>query len=172
MRETTSIGCPSRRGWTPAAHLPAKPSKGPRFGCVSWEEYPGDGTRRRDAVRQEGDTVLFFHRNRDDALLFDFIVRQQGLEKVKDQLVNTQKGRTFGGNMQAAEGTTDDHGLARMTVAGSSQRGISPGFYRVEISKAGEAIRSKYNTETCLGQEVASDAAGLNNGIAPVNLHY
>ena len=90
-------------------HLPAKPSKGARFGCDSWEEYPGDVTRRRDAVRQEGDTVLFYHRNRDDALLFDFIVRQQGLENVKDQLVNTQKGRTFGGILRGegfiADGT-------------------------------------------------------------------
>ena len=90
-------------------HLPAKPSKGARFGCDSWEGYPGDVTRRRDAVSQEGDTVLFYHRNRDDALLFDFIVRQQGLENVKDQLVNTQKGRTFGGILRGegfiADGT-------------------------------------------------------------------
>jgi hypothetical protein len=89
--------------------LPAKPSKGARFGCVSWEEYPGDVTRHRDAVCQEGNTVMFYHRNRDDALLFDYIVRQQGLEKVKDQLVNTQKGRTFGGILRGegfiADGT-------------------------------------------------------------------
>jgi hypothetical protein len=68
-----------------------------RFGCFSWDMFPGNVTRYRDEVRYDGDTVLFYHRNRDDKLLFDFVVRQQGLEKVKDQLVNTQKGRTFGG---------------------------------------------------------------------------
>jgi hypothetical protein len=78
----------------------------------------------------------------------------------------------LGGGLKTAEGTTDDHGLARMSVAGSGQRGISPGFYRVEIIKAGEAVPPRYNTETSLGQEVASDAAGLNNGVARFNLNY
>ncbi len=90
--------------------LPAKPSKGARFGCMSWEEYPGDVTRYHDDVRHEANAVLFYHRNRDDKLLFDYIVRQQGLEKAKDRLVNTQKGRTFGGILGGdgfvADGTT------------------------------------------------------------------
>jgi len=30
-------------------------------------------------------------------LLIDYTIRQQGLESVKDQITNTQKGRTFGG---------------------------------------------------------------------------
>ncbi len=38
-------------------------------------------------------------------------MRQQGLEPVKDRLVNTQKGRTFGGNLRgkgfAADGTAE-----------------------------------------------------------------
>jgi hypothetical protein len=78
----------------------------------------------------------------------------------------------LGDNFETAEGTTDEHGMARMRVAASSQRGISPGFYRVEVTKAKEAIPSKYNTETSLGQEVANDAAGLNNGVATFNLNY
>jgi hypothetical protein len=73
------------------------PDNGARFGCMSWDKYPGEVTRYRDEVRYEGNSVLFYHRNRDEKLLFDYVVRQQGLEKVKDQLVNTQKGRTFGG---------------------------------------------------------------------------
>ena len=43
----------------------------------------------------------------------------------------------LGGGLKTAEGTTNDYGLARMSVAGSGQRGISPGFYRVEIIKGG-----------------------------------
>ncbi len=78
----------------------------------------------------------------------------------------------LGGGLQAAEGTTDDQGMARMSVAGSAQRGMSPGFYRIEITKAGEAIPSKFNTDTRLGQEVAEDAAGLSHGIATVDLTY
>ena len=35
-------------------------------------------------------------------------------------------------------------------------QGLSPGFYRVEITKDGENIPAKYNTETTLGAEVAS----------------
>ena len=54
---------------------------------------------------------VFHHRNRDDKLLFDYTIRQQGLEAVKDQIVNTQKGRTFGGMMSGegfvAAGTTE-----------------------------------------------------------------
>ena len=82
-----------------------------RFGCFSLVDYPGEVIRYHDDVCHEGDTVLFHHRNRNDHLLFDFIVRQQGLEKVKDQLVNTQKGRTFGGLFQGegfiANGTAE-----------------------------------------------------------------
>lgn len=68
-----------------------------RFGCFSWDRYPGTIMRYRDVVCYQNNGVLFYHRNRDDKLLFDFMVRQQGLESVKDTLVNTMKGRTFGG---------------------------------------------------------------------------
>ena len=40
-----------------------------------------------------------------------------------------------------------------------------PGWYRVEITKAGENIPAKYNTHTTLGQEIALDAAGIREGI-------
>ncbi len=76
--------------------LPNSPAR-PRFACLGWDGYPGKVTRFQDEVKHLGDTVFFLHRNRDDKLLFDYTVRQQGLEQVKDQLVNTQKGRTFGG---------------------------------------------------------------------------
>ena len=69
----------------------------PRFACLGWDGYPGKITRFKDEVAFAGDTVSFHHRNRDGNLLFDYTVRQQGLHDVKDQLVNTQKGRTFGG---------------------------------------------------------------------------
>jgi hypothetical protein len=91
--------------------LPNEGGKKARFGCFSWDMYPGEVIRRRDEVRHAGDAVLFHHRNRDDGLLFDDLVRQQGLGDVKDRLVNTQKGRTFGGILQGdgfvADGTSE-----------------------------------------------------------------
>lgn len=90
--------------------LPNSPAR-PRFACLGWDGYPGKVTRFRDEVKHLGDSVFFYHRNRDDKLLFDYTVRQQGLEQVKAQLVNTQKGRTFGGVLRgkgfAAAGTAE-----------------------------------------------------------------
>ena len=76
--------------------LPNIPSR-PRFAALGWDGYPGQITRFRDEIAFQGDTVFFHHRNRNDRLLFDYTVRQQGLETVKDQLADTQRGRTFGG---------------------------------------------------------------------------
>ncbi len=76
--------------------LPNSPAR-PRFAALGWDGYPGQITRFRDEIAFKGDAVFFHHRNRDDQLLFDYTVRQQGLEAVKDQLVDTQRGRTFGG---------------------------------------------------------------------------
>jgi len=36
-----------------------------------------------------------------------------------------------------------------------NNEGVAPGFYRVEITKTGENIPAKYNTETSFDQEVA-----------------
>jgi len=69
----------------------------PRFACLGWDGYPGKITRLRDEVKFLSNSVFFYHRNRDENLLFDYTVKQQGLEPVKNQLINTQKGRTFGG---------------------------------------------------------------------------
>jgi hypothetical protein len=64
-----------------------------------------------------------------------------------------------------ATGETDKNGRAMVTIPVSGQRedppGVPPGFYRVEITKPGEKIPAKYNTETTLGQEVARDAKGI-----------
>ncbi len=70
-----------------------------RFGCFSWDRYPGKVVQYRDVVRHEDNGILFYHRNRDDRLLFDFMVQQQGLDSVKESMVDTMKGRTFGGLM-------------------------------------------------------------------------
>jgi len=89
-------------GWRNEDVALANDGKHSRFGCFSWDQYPGEVIRYHDEVRHDGDTVLFYHRNRDDRLLFDYMVEQQGLAPVKEDLVNTQQGRTFGGILSGA----------------------------------------------------------------------
>jgi hypothetical protein len=64
-------------------------------------------------------------------------------------------------------GKTDQNGMVMLSVPTSGQRedppGVPPGFYRVEITAPG--VPAKYNTETTLGQEVANDAFGIQEGI-------
>ena len=71
----------------------------------------------------------------------------------------------LGENLKTATGKTDANGLAMIATPESGPPGVAPGFYRVEITKAGEDIPAKYNTETIFGQEVAVDAKGVREGI-------
>jgi hypothetical protein len=68
----------------------------------------------------------------------------------------------LGDQLTSGSGITDATGRA-FIAATANPPGLSPGFYRVQITKEGENIPAKYNTETVLGQEVARDAAGLNS---------
>jgi hypothetical protein len=67
----------------------------------------------------------------------------------------------LGDGLKPGSGKTGPSGQAIVAPPSSGPddpAGLSPGFYRVEITKEGEAIPAKYNTETTLGQEVAADA--------------
>ncbi len=80
----------------------------------------------------------------------------------------------LGGGMQKGTGTTSSAGVANIVspyAADPAIRGMSPGFYRVEITKSGEKIPAKYNTQTTLGAEVASDSPGREGGY-PFDLKY
>ena len=60
--------------------------------------------------------------------------------------------------------TTDMGGVQLETLPGMPIPGFPPGLYRVRISKTvngKEIIPAKYNEETILGQEVATDAQGM-----------
>ena len=74
----------------------------------------------------------------------------------------------LGDQLKSGSGTTDANGTVSIamdpSVAGDLP-GMSPGFYRVRITKDGEKIPATYNTETTLGQEIAQDAAGIVGGI-------
>jgi hypothetical protein len=69
----------------------------------------------------------------------------------------------LGDQLKPATGTTDAAGTVSPDAPyeGGVKGGIAPGFYRVKITKSGEDIPAKYNTETILGQEAAPDAANF-----------
>ena len=83
--------------------------------------------------------------------------------------VNFVPEKFLGENIQTATGKTDANGVAMLSVPvvadSKDPPGVAPGLYRVEITKPGDKIPAKYNTETTLGQEVAIDARGLQEGI-------
>lgn len=70
-----------------------------RHPCASWVAYPGTVTTQPDMVDFVGDAVRFCHRNKNERLLIDHLIDQQGLSSVADQIPNTQCNRTFGGQM-------------------------------------------------------------------------
>lgn len=72
----------------------------------------------------------------------------------------------LGSGLERAVGRTDEMGAAFVSVPTTGPddvTGVPPGFYRVEITKGSE-IPAKYNTATTLGQEIAQDAAKIQEG--------
>ena len=74
----------------------------------------------------------------------------------------------LGKNIKTVTGVSNSNGSAMLkveTTDDSDPPGVPPGLYRIEITKTGENIPAKYNTETMLGQEVALDATGILGGV-------
>jgi hypothetical protein len=74
----------------------------------------------------------------------------------------------LGGAIQSGSGTTSAWGVGVISSANAATpavRGLSPGFYRIEITKSGESIPAKYNSETTLGVEAAGDSAAAKKGL-------
>jgi len=63
----------------------------------------------------------------------------------------------MGGAIKQAAGTTDDSGVAMVTIPGSEYPGVNCGLYRIEITGTGtdgKALPAKYNTDSTLGVAV------------------
>jgi hypothetical protein len=74
----------------------------------------------------------------------------------------------LGEQVKEASGKTDQNGVAMISIPTTDRKdppGVAPGFYRVEVTKAGENIPAMYNTKSIFGQEVALDAAGIREGL-------
>ncbi|MVM35325.1 hypothetical protein GO755_35210 [Spirosoma sp. HMF4905] len=60
-----------------------------------------DVVTRKDDITFNGNGILFYHRNRSDAeTIFDYTVRLEGMDSVKDKLFDPLKNNTFGGLMR------------------------------------------------------------------------
>jgi hypothetical protein len=81
-------------------------------------------------------------------------------ELLPDAEVKLVPEKFLGDKMKTAQGKTGFNGVAILnTVAADpgDPPGVGPGFYRVEITKAGAKIPAKYNTNTILGLDASMD---------------
>ncbi|MFW6161698.1 MAG: DUF5703 domain-containing protein, partial [Planctomycetota bacterium] len=73
--------------------------------------FPGKVWLYRDTIEPGRRQVTWFHRMRNDKGVFEYSVRQQGLESVRDQLYDPLTNLTFGGTLVGdgfvADGTTE-----------------------------------------------------------------
>ncbi|RCX12994.1 hypothetical protein DFR58_11951 [Anaerobacterium chartisolvens] len=72
---------------------------GERQAAASYICYPGTVITYPDYLYAGTDSVTFYHRNRNEKLLFDFLINQQSLNAIKDEMYNPQKDLTFGGRL-------------------------------------------------------------------------
>ena len=70
-----------------------------RHSLASYMGCPDDIYTWPDAVYTKENEIIFCHQNRNDCLLFDRLIREQNLEKVKAGFYNPQKDLIFGGVM-------------------------------------------------------------------------
>lgn len=64
----------------------------------------------------------------------------------------------MGPSLKTAVGTTDADGrCSEYRIAGKLYRGLSPGLYKIQVTKDGAAIPARFNGQTVLGKEVFHD---------------
>jgi hypothetical protein len=72
----------------------------------------------------------------------------------------------LGDRMPEASGKTKADGYAMISAPVSGPDdvpGVPPGYYKVEITKSGDNIPAKYNTQTIFGVEVAPDTRRMSD---------
>ncbi|WP_461101280.1 DUF5703 domain-containing protein [Spirosoma koreense] len=79
--------------------------KGPELRANSYKvSSKFDVVTRKDAIDFQGSDILFYHRNRsDEETAFDYTVRLEGMDSVKDSLFDPLKNNTFGGLLRGAK---------------------------------------------------------------------
>ena len=69
--------------------------------------------------------------------------------------------RFLGASYPVAVGTTTADGVATMSIPDADPPGVAMGFYRVEITKDGESIPDKYNSQSALGVAIVRPVQGI-----------
>ena len=67
--------------------------------AFSYQGYCGEVITRADGFIPLEDKLFFYHQNNNGHLLFDFLVNQQNLTSIRDELDNPQRDYVFGGIM-------------------------------------------------------------------------
>ena len=89
-------------------------------------------------------------------------------QPVADAEIRLVPEKFLGPKMKIATGRTGPSGVAVLMTEDAARDdppGVGPGFYRVEITKAGEKIPAKYNIDTILGLDTAIDNPAIVKGI-------
>lgn len=74
------------------------PNSYERHQCRDYDyDYPGTVTTYPDVVEPAEHSVLFYHANREDALVTQKALAQQGLESIKEVIPDEQRGLVMGG---------------------------------------------------------------------------
>jgi hypothetical protein len=68
-----------------------------RFGAFHLEGYPGKVIRIKDHIEHTDDGILFYHRNPEEKLIPEILIKQQELEEFSHEITDDLKNRTFGG---------------------------------------------------------------------------
>ena len=70
---------------------------GERFAFFNLMAYPGKVVRSKDEISSSDKGVLFYHRNPEEKLIPEVLIRQQGLEAEAASIPDDLKNRIFGG---------------------------------------------------------------------------
>jgi hypothetical protein len=122
--------------------------------CAFFKDLAKDGVVTREAIEAE---IVGWQKKGIGRVTWmaQFSHGNKPLAKAKVKMVPE---KFLGPNVVAAEGVTDHGGAVAFTIPLKSAddfAGIQLGFYRIEVTKDGEDIPAKYNTQSTLCVRVA-----------------
>jgi hypothetical protein len=173
-------GCgPSRPARIPAPPLDPEAVADAAAAAGALEKLPAIGFGRA-TLDTDGDKRV----SRDELVAWLKEVRDSKVAITSVAVQVTQRGKPLsgadvklvpeacmGGAIKEATGTTDDSGVAMVTIPGGEYPGVNCGLYRVEVTGSGadgKALPAKYNAASRLG--VAVGGMLPENGMASFDL--
>ncbi|TGV04617.1 DUF5703 domain-containing protein [Flavivirga rizhaonensis] len=88
----------SYESWrTEKREIKDSPGRRERFTIFNLEGYRGEVFRVKDEIEFTDKGILFYHRNPEEKLVPDILIKQQGLGASADKIYDDIKNRTFGG---------------------------------------------------------------------------